>query len=35
MLDLIHPNFREQVRERIRQAQEESVTSPFISVDLL
>ncbi|MGO9119531.1 MAG: PAS domain S-box protein [Desulfomonilaceae bacterium] len=35
MLDLIHPNFREHVRERIRQAQEESVTSPFTSVDLL
>ena len=35
ILDLIHPNFREQVRERIRQAQEESVTSSFTSVDLL
>ena len=35
ILDLVHPDFREQARERIRQAEEESITSPFTSVDLL
>jgi len=35
ILDLIHPDFRERARERIRQAEEESITSPFASVDLL
>ena len=35
MLDLVHHDFREQAREQIRQAEEESITSSFISVDLL
>lgn len=35
ILDFIHPDFREEARERIRLAEEESITSPFTSVDLL
>jgi two-component system cell cycle sensor histidine kinase/response regulator CckA len=35
ILDLIHPDYRGRAGQQIRQAEEELITSPFTSVDLL